>query len=91
MLTCIADPYLDHWCYSGTNAKGKWGIFPAAFIDMATLKELQASDRASIASSEKHRGLKMLSQLSIRKASGRNSMSDSGSSRDPMSPRPSVY
>ncbi|KAK0636925.1 hypothetical protein B0T17DRAFT_596321 [Bombardia bombarda] len=27
-----AVPYPEHWCWSGCNAKGKWGIFPKAFM-----------------------------------------------------------
>lgn len=27
-----------HWCWSGTNSKGKWGIFPRSHIDISTLK-----------------------------------------------------
>lgn len=37
----------DHWCWSGTNAKGKWGIFPKSHLDLATLRENDESDKAS--------------------------------------------
>ncbi|PKS09106.1 hypothetical protein jhhlp_003720 [Lomentospora prolificans] len=41
----------DHWCWSGTNAKGKWGIFPKAFLDLTTIREGDdSSDRSSIIS-----------------------------------------
>lgn len=44
--------YPGHWCWSGSNSKGKWGIFPQHFIDSNTVREVAASDRASIASNE---------------------------------------
>lgn len=33
-----AVPYEEHWCWSGRNAKGKWGIFPRAFIQPKSLR-----------------------------------------------------
>ncbi|KAL2214125.1 hypothetical protein CC79DRAFT_1392006 [Sarocladium strictum] len=47
--------YFDHWCWSGTNPKGKWGIFPRAFIDLNTLEEPAGLDRALNLSIEKDR------------------------------------
>jgi hypothetical protein len=32
----IGFPYLDYWCWSGMNAKGKWGLFPKDFVDGVT-------------------------------------------------------
>lgn len=43
----------DHWCWSGTNAKGVWGIFPQTFIDAASIREV--SDRSSISSGERRK------------------------------------
>ncbi|SPN99624.1 uncharacterized protein DNG_02476 [Cephalotrichum gorgonifer] len=37
----------DHWCWSGTNSKGKWGIFPKSHLDLQTLRETEDSDRSS--------------------------------------------
>ncbi|KAG7123436.1 hypothetical protein HYQ46_010678 [Verticillium longisporum] len=31
--------YQDHWCWSGTNNKGKYGVFPASHVDPNSLKE----------------------------------------------------
>ncbi|KAL3952387.1 hypothetical protein ACCO45_012330 [Purpureocillium lilacinum] len=28
VITNVSLSHPDHWCWSGTNAKGKWGIFP---------------------------------------------------------------
>lgn len=36
-------PYKDFWCWSGTNANGKSGIFPQAFIDIGTLRDSDGS------------------------------------------------
>jgi hypothetical protein len=72
-----SDVHQEHWCWSGHNAKGKWGIFPQTFIDTNTLQDPPPtfSDGASIMTSgsgeKQSRGKKMLSQFSIRKSSGR--------------------
>jgi hypothetical protein len=29
----VGYPYRDFWCWSGMNAKGKWGLFPRGFAD----------------------------------------------------------
>lgn len=64
--SCLANHWtlpgtdFDHWCWSGTNAKGKWGIFPKAFLDLKSLREGDdLSDRSSIISggTTKTRGL----------------------------------
>lgn len=34
-----AGSYQDHWCWWGTNSKGKSGMFPRCFIDSSTLME----------------------------------------------------
>ncbi|TQN64649.1 hypothetical protein CSHISOI_10544 [Colletotrichum shisoi] len=31
--------YQDHWCWSGTNSKGKFGIFPQSHVNPNSLKE----------------------------------------------------
>ncbi|KAL2015336.1 hypothetical protein VTK56DRAFT_5780 [Thermocarpiscus australiensis] len=30
--------YADYWCWSGTNSKGKTGVFPQSHIDLQTLR-----------------------------------------------------
>ncbi|KAK2028058.1 SH3 domain-containing protein [Colletotrichum zoysiae] len=52
-ITNISWAWQDHWCWSGTNAKGVWGIFPRTHIDSNTIRE--TSDRSSVASSERRR------------------------------------
>jgi hypothetical protein len=32
-IMCIGYSFQDQWCWSGQNSKGKWGIFPRAFVD----------------------------------------------------------
>lgn len=32
-LECIGYTFLDQWCWSGRTTKGRWGLFPAAFVD----------------------------------------------------------
>lgn len=31
--------YQDHWCWTGMNAKGKFGVFPASHVDHDSIKE----------------------------------------------------
>jgi hypothetical protein len=31
-ISNIGFPYQDAWCWTGQNTKGKWGVFPAAFV-----------------------------------------------------------
>ncbi|RGP78572.1 hypothetical protein FLONG3_3297 [Fusarium longipes] len=71
IITNISWPYQEFWCWSGTNAKGKTGIFPQAFIDIATLRDFgkAGSDRASVISNERNKSLSVLSRFSSRKAS----------------------
>ncbi|GKT48565.1 uncharacterized protein ColSpa_08746 [Colletotrichum spaethianum] len=52
-ITNISWAWQDHWCWSGTNAKGAWGIFPQTHIDGNTIRE--TSDGSSISSSERRR------------------------------------
>lgn len=76
--------YPEHWCWSGTNAKGKWGIFPRAFIDMGTVQELSPDllDRVSSASNEKGKTSSVLSKLSVRRSGRPPSLAGSNSSRE---------
>jgi hypothetical protein len=32
-ITHIGYRFQDHWCWTGQNAKGQWGLFPNAFVD----------------------------------------------------------
>jgi hypothetical protein len=32
-ITHIGYTFQDHWCWSGQTAKGKWGFFPAVFVE----------------------------------------------------------
>lgn len=55
----------EHWCWSGTNSKGKTGIFTRSHIEPGSLVEAtERSDRSSFVSSEKKAGL--LSRISMR-------------------------
>jgi hypothetical protein len=93
------DPYQEFWCWSGTNQKGKWGIFPQAFIDIGTLRDFGVgSDRASVISSEKNKPTGgVLSRFSTRKSgrSGRrSSVAGSVGSNEilpPPTPVPGMY
>ncbi|KAL2753779.1 hypothetical protein ACRALDRAFT_2029534 [Sodiomyces alcalophilus JCM 7366] len=67
LITNISWLHIDHWCWSGMNSKGKWGIFPQAFIEPNTLKELSQSNRPGSISDERRRARLM----SILKGSGR--------------------
>ncbi|KAK0725860.1 hypothetical protein B0H67DRAFT_571736 [Lasiosphaeris hirsuta] len=46
--------YSDYWCWSGTNKKGKTGVFPRSHIDLQTLKERGHTESAK---QSKGRGL----------------------------------
>ncbi|KAL7806524.1 hypothetical protein V8C44DRAFT_198832 [Trichoderma aethiopicum] len=74
VISNITWSYPEYWCWAGTNAKGKWGIFPQAFLDPNSLQEIASvisSDRASILSNEKNRSGTMLSKFPTRTMSGR--------------------
>ncbi|KAM0448972.1 hypothetical protein ACHAO4_008201 [Trichoderma viride] len=74
VITNISWPYPEYWCWSGTNSKGKWGVFPQAFLDPNSLQEISSmigSDRSSILSNEKNRSNTMLSSFSTRSKNGR--------------------
>lgn len=81
---CAGDtgPHQDHWCWWGTNARGKSGMFPRAFIKPGTLAEdATKPDRASISSKEKKKGL--LSRMSIRYLNGGGSGGEGGGATSP--------
>ncbi|CAK7206868.1 hypothetical protein SEUCBS139899_009674 [Sporothrix eucalyptigena] len=49
----------DHWCWAGTNAKGKWGYFPQSHIEPNSLRDggtPAGSDAASVVSQERSVG-----------------------------------
>ncbi|OAA80907.1 RING finger domain-containing protein [Akanthomyces lecanii RCEF 1005] len=81
IITNISWVYPEHWCWSGTNSKGKWGIFPQAFLDTNTVQELSAvnSQRASSLSSEKNKSASILPRFSVRKTQGPPSIASSRS------------
>ncbi|KAG5927111.1 hypothetical protein E4U53_002926 [Claviceps sorghi] len=62
-----ADP--EFWCWSGTNSKGKWGIFPKAFLEPSTIREATAegSDRALTLTHEKNKPSSVLGKLSLKR------------------------
>ncbi|KAM0431849.1 hypothetical protein ACHAPT_005101 [Fusarium lateritium] len=97
IITNISWSYQEHWCWSGVNAKGKWGIFPQAFMDIGTLRDFgigSGSDRASILSSEKNKSTGVLSRFSSRKSGRRRSMAGSVGSNEippPPTPVPGMY
>ncbi|RCI14063.1 hypothetical protein L249_8057 [Ophiocordyceps polyrhachis-furcata BCC 54312] len=79
----IGWPYREHWCWSGTNSRGKWGIFPRAFIDMDTVQELEAEplDQSS-PTQERTKTSSVFTKLSVRKSCRPSSIAESTSSRD---------
>ncbi len=32
-ISSIGYTFPDHWCFSGQTSKGKWGLFPACFVE----------------------------------------------------------
>ncbi|KAK6448439.1 hypothetical protein FP744_10004689 [Trichoderma asperellum] len=74
VITNISWSSPEYWCWSGTNAKGKWGVFPQAFLDPNSLQEISSmigSDRSSILSNEKNKSGTMLTSFSTRSKNGR--------------------
>jgi len=43
-ISCVGYSFQDQWCWSGQTTKGKWGLFPSAFVD-----ELRVDDGTSAA------------------------------------------
>ncbi|KAG5999651.1 hypothetical protein E4U43_001941 [Claviceps pusilla] len=62
-----ADP--EFWCWSGTNSKGKWGIFPKVFLDPSTIQELsvEGAERAMTLTNEKNKSSSMLAKFSLKR------------------------
>ncbi|KAG5930230.1 hypothetical protein E4U42_002632 [Claviceps africana] len=62
-----ADP--EFWCWSGTNSKGKWGIFPKVFLEPSTIQELtsEGPDRALTLTNEKNKPSSMLGKFSLKR------------------------
>ncbi|KAF4592458.1 RING finger domain-containing protein [Ophiocordyceps camponoti-floridani] len=81
----ISWPHREHWCWSGTNSRGVWGIFPRAFIDMTTVQEREADPLEQQVSSsptvDKGRA-SVFTKLSVRKTCRPSSIAESTSSRD---------
>lgn len=69
----ISWSYFDHWCWSGTNTKGKWGIFPQAFIDTNTLEEPTGLNRAISLNDEKNRSTSLISRFGRRQSGSHTS------------------
>ncbi|KAK3903624.1 hypothetical protein C8A05DRAFT_43188 [Staphylotrichum tortipilum] len=53
VITNVQCLYADYWCWSGTNSKGKTGVFPQSHIDLQTLRGQEAAP----AKKSKGRGL----------------------------------
>lgn len=80
----------DHWCWWGTNSKGKSGMFPRSHVEPGTLMEAATkSDRASITSNDRKTGL--LSRISIRHRSSGSGGGGGGGGEGNTSPRASIY
>jgi hypothetical protein len=45
-ISNIGYKFQDYWCWSGQNMKGRWGLFPAEFVE--TLQEQPASGSSII-------------------------------------------
>jgi len=43
-ISCVGYAFQDQWCWSGQTSKGKWGLFPSAFMD-----ELRVDDGSNAA------------------------------------------
>ncbi|TDZ37716.1 hypothetical protein C8035_v007677 [Colletotrichum spinosum] len=82
----ISWAWQDHWCWSGTNAKGVRGIFPQTHIDTSTIRE--STDGSSIATKEGGKS-RILGRFVSRKASQR--MFSVGEVMVSSGPRPTVY
>lgn len=54
-ISAVGYTFQDQWCWSGQTSKGKWGLFPAAFVE--NLQEFHASRLGSSPGSVKSGGL----------------------------------
>lgn len=98
-----AVPYAEHWCWYGSNSKGKYGIFPQSHMEPNTLSETTVGngDRASVNSGPENNNRsgaasRMFAQFSsIRRRDTRPASSagshSSGDTATQLSPRPTVY
>lgn len=48
--------YKDHWCWSGMNAKGRFGVFPRSHVKIETVREKEADGRLDTRSSSRKKG-----------------------------------
>ncbi|KAM0504563.1 hypothetical protein ACHAPB_003915 [Verticillium nonalfalfae] len=69
LLMYLSGSSEEHWCWSGKNNKGQWGLFPQIFVDSNTVRELGQSERAG----DRRGSAGMLARLAIRKGSLRPS------------------
>lgn len=76
-------PYQEHWCWWGTNTKGKSGLFPRSHIEPGTLMEAATTSDPSSSFENEKTGL--LSRLSIRYLGG------GGGGGGSTSPRTSIF
>lgn len=57
-IGCIGFTYQDQWCWSGQNGKGKWGLFPAVFVeDLQDAGEMGTSPKLSSSAGKSGFGL----------------------------------
>ncbi|KAK0715859.1 hypothetical protein B0H67DRAFT_252806 [Lasiosphaeris hirsuta] len=93
----ISFPYREYWCWAGYNAKGKWGIFPQAFLDPGSVTDGGVGGGSNRASSiwSQESGVKSGGLGSVFRRKRRGSTSgqsySSGDTTAQRSPRPSVY
>ncbi|KAG9244854.1 hypothetical protein BJ878DRAFT_479768 [Calycina marina] len=46
-ITCIGYAFQDQWCWSGQTSKGKWGLFPQAFVESLCMDNGSSSGSVS--------------------------------------------
>ncbi|KAG6027990.1 hypothetical protein E4U41_000799 [Claviceps citrina] len=68
-ITNISYVDAEFWCWSGTNSKGKWGIFPKVFLEPSTIQELttEGADRAMTLTNEKNKSSSMLTKFASKR------------------------
>ena len=50
-ISAVGYTFKDQWCWSGQTSKGKWGLFPASFVeDLQVEKSRLASSPGSVKS-----------------------------------------
>lgn len=54
-ISCVGYAFQDQWCWSGRSAKGKWGLFPSAFVEELRIE--QAGVGAGVGSPTASKGL----------------------------------